>query len=106
MAVALGIMVWGGAQWLGNARKALPFTAAPSPSDPPFPICKMKRADPKMAGVQKYNLRAHTTACSVALPSACLSINTTSSSTPLTEPDPLKPDILQWGMEFQRGDRI
>lgn len=60
MAVALGIMVWGGAQWLGIARKALPFTAAPSPSDPPFPICKMKRADPKMAGVQKYNLRAHT----------------------------------------------
>ena len=51
----------------------------PRPSEPQFPICKVKRSDPKTAGVRKHNLgaqagrRLHPDGCvSVSISIICL----------------------------------
>ena len=48
----------GAAAW--SSRESLFPTTPPNPhpSEPQFPICKVKRSDPRTAGVRKHNLRA------------------------------------------------
>lgn len=41
--MALRIMLWGGAQWLGRGRKTLPPTPTPQLTRVSVPICKMRR---------------------------------------------------------------
>lgn len=78
-------------QWPGIARRALPSPPR-SPPESQFPICKMKRADPKVAGVQKYKQGPRP-------PRVCQS--TPSHLAPLTEPVSRQPDFLQrkWSRE-------
>lgn len=55
-----GVEFWyGWGRRPGEAGKACsPQPPHPCPSEPQFPICKVKRSDPKTAGVWKYKLRA------------------------------------------------
>lgn len=92
-------MKWDPVAWNSKASPAPNL----SPSEPQFSICKMKRADPDMAGVQKYTPDPDA-ACSIALPSKRLCQSTSPHPVPRSQRLSYTLTFHEEEMALQRGD--